>query len=85
MLPKAVWISIGGARCKVPKLQHLIALKVHALKHSHIGRFLKDFQDVVGLIQVNRLDVASAEVKEIFERYGNTDLYEKVVRACRTD
>jgi len=64
MMPEAVWVSIGEARCKVPKLQHLIALKFHALKHTHAGRFVKDFQDVVCLIQVNRLDLASVEIRK---------------------
>jgi len=59
MRAEAVEISIGNARCRVPKLLHLIALKVHALKHGHARRFAKDFQDVEGLISINRLDVAS--------------------------
>ena len=82
MAPEAVPVSIGNAACKIPKLQHLIALKVHALKHGHEGRFFKDFLDVGGLIKVNRLDVASGEIREIFERYGTPDLYEKIVRDC---
>ena len=85
MVAEAIWISIGDARCKVPKLLHLIALKVHALKHSHVGRFMKDFQDVEGLIKVNQLNVASDEIREIFQRYGTADLYEKMANACRRD
>ena len=85
LAPEAVTVSIGDATCKVPKLQHLIALKLHALKHGHAGRFFKDFLDVVGLIKVNHLDIASADIREIFERYGTPDLYEKVVRDCAKD
>lgn len=85
LAPEAVLVSIGNARCKIPKLQHLIALKVHAMKFGHARRFLKDFLDVVGLIKTNRLEVASDEIREIFERYGTSDLYEKVVRDCARD
>jgi hypothetical protein len=37
MLSEAMWISIGDARCKVPKLLHLIALKVHAFEAQPCG------------------------------------------------
>ena len=83
MAAEAVHISIGDASCKVPKLLHLIALKVHALQHTHAGRFMKDFQDVEGLIKINCLDVESVEIREIFERYGTADLYKKIANACR--
>ena len=83
MSTAAVCVEIGHATCRVPNLLHLIALKVHALKNGHTARFLKDFQDVEGLILVNKLDVASSEVKEIFQRYGTEALYQKIVNACR--
>jgi hypothetical protein len=85
MVAEAQAIQIGSARAKVPKLQHLIALKVHALKHTRIHRFMKDFQDVVGLIDVNHLDVASLDLREIFQRYGTPDLYAKVAHSCSRD
>ena len=44
---------------------------------------MKDFQDVEGLIRINGLDVASTEIKDIFERHGTAELYQKVGRACR--
>ncbi len=83
MSAASVSVEIGNATCRVPKLLHLIALKVHALKNGHTARFLKDLQDVEGLILVNKLEVASSEVKEIFQRYGTEDLYQKIANACR--
>jgi hypothetical protein len=82
---EAVPAAFGPAQCKVPKVQHLIALKLHALKHTRVHRFLKDFQDVVGLIQINHLDMVSAEMQELFSRYGTPELYSKVARACSAD
>ena len=78
----AVEMDIYGHRMLVPSLEHLIALKVHALKHSHIGRFMKDFQDVENLIRVNGLDLRSENIRQLFLKYGNVELYEKVIRAC---
>lgn len=74
-------LSYEGNSIPIPEIKHLIALKVHALNHSHIGRFLKDFQDVTGLIQCGKLNVESEEVRSIFQKHGTKDLYEKIRRA----
>ena len=75
--------SAGGA--KVVSLLHLLALKCHAIKHGHKGRVVKDADDVIQLIQVNRLDVNRADIREIFQKYGTAELYEKVQRICAHD
>jgi len=67
-----------GVKTKVPKLEHLIALKLHALKHTRMHRFLKDFLDVENLIRINQLDIQSPEARKLFDRYGTPDLYEKI-------
>jgi hypothetical protein len=85
MSAEAKEVRFADAPCRVPKLQHLIAMKVHSLRHGHAHRFLKDFQDVVGLIDVSGIDVASPEIREIFQRHGTSNLYEKVARACSGD
>jgi predicted nucleotidyltransferase len=74
--------SMGETKVRVPCVEHLVALKVHALKHARTRRFLKDFQDVTELVLRNRIDLASAEIHEIFQRYGTPELYEKVRSAC---
>ena len=75
-------VRMMGARMKIPSLEHLMALKLHALKHTRPHRFLKDFQDLEGLIMVNHLDPNSEKVRELFLKYGTLDLHEKIVRAC---
>ena len=64
----------------VPTLEHLLALKLHALKHGHIGRYLKDYLDVENLIRVNRVDLRAGNIRQLFEKYGTMELYEKVSR-----
>jgi hypothetical protein len=64
----------------VPTLEHLLALKLHALKHGHLGRFLKDYLDVENLIRVNRVDLRAGNIRRLFEKYGTMELYEKVSR-----
>jgi len=38
MLAAAREVEMYGVRLKIPSLEHLLALKLHALKHGHIGR-----------------------------------------------
>jgi predicted nucleotidyltransferase len=75
-------VEMYGARLLIPALEHLIALKLHALKNSHAGRFLKDFLDVENLVRVNNIDLRSETVRGLFLKYGNAELYEKISRAC---
>ena len=62
-----------------------MALKLHALKHTRPQRFLKDFQDLEGLLVVNQLDPNSEKVRQLFLKYGTLELHEKVVRACSNE
>jgi hypothetical protein len=75
----------GGALVRFPSVEHLIALKVHALQHTHTRRFMKDFQDVVELVLRNKINLADTSIQDMFTKYGNHELYEKVRRACADD
>ncbi|HVU26559.1 MAG TPA: nucleotidyl transferase AbiEii/AbiGii toxin family protein [Verrucomicrobiae bacterium] len=70
-----------GIETKVPSLEHLIALKLHALKNTRMNRFLKDFLDVENLIFINQLDIKSPKMRDLFDKYGTQDLYEKISRS----
>jgi predicted nucleotidyltransferase len=74
-----------GVEARVPSLEHLLALKLHALKNTRFHRFLKDFLDVENLIRINRLDVKSQSLRELFSKYGTDDLYEKISRSLAAD
>ena len=73
-------VEMFGEQLLIPTLEHLIALKLHALKHGHIGRYLKDYLDVEGLVRVNRIDLRQEKVRELFLKYGTLDVYEKISR-----
>ena len=78
-------VEMYGARLLIPTLEHLLALKLHALKHAHPGRFLKDFLDVENLVKVNQVDSRSNGVRQMFLKYGTIELYEKISHACSTE
>ena len=75
-------VEMFGVRLLIPCLEHLLALKLHALKHSHLGRYLKDFLDVENLVRVNKVDLRSDKIRQLFVKYGTMELYEKVSQAC---
>ena len=77
-------VSFGSVAARIPSLQHLIALKLHVLKQGIEHRILGDLDDVIQLVLVNGVDLDQAEWKQIFEKYGNQEFYEKVRRASRT-
>lgn len=73
--------DLYGTRSRIPSLEHLIALKLHALKHGRLDRFLKDFLDVENLMLINRLDIKSESIRQLFAKYGTVELYDKVSRS----
>jgi predicted nucleotidyltransferase len=83
LLAEAVPAPASAAGAKVVSLQHLLALKCHAIKHGHEGRIVKDAEDVIQLALVNKLDVDEPIIRDLFMRHGTVELYEKVRRLCR--
>ena len=70
--------DLYGTRSRIPSLEHLIALKLHALKNGRFERFLKDFLDTENLIRISRLDIKSENMRQLFTRYGTMELYDKI-------
>ncbi|HWN93907.1 MAG TPA: nucleotidyl transferase AbiEii/AbiGii toxin family protein [Methylomirabilota bacterium] len=72
--------TLEQAAVVVVSLEHLIALKVHALKNGHGLRVLKDLTDVAQLLRLNRVDPRAVWVRNIFGKHGTDELYEKVIK-----
>ncbi len=71
---------VFGTSLYMVSLNHLIALKLHVLKQGKLQRVLKDLNDVVELAKANRLDLKSFEMRDLFLRYGNAEIYDQVQR-----
>jgi hypothetical protein len=76
----ATLARLDGVAVAMPSLEHLLALKVHALKHGQGLRVLKDMTDVAELLTVNRVDPREPWVRELFRKHGNMEIYERVVQ-----
>ena len=81
MLALAKECSALPPAARVVSLEHLLALKCHAIKHGHPGRVEKDVDDELGLVRANQLDVTASDWREIFLKYGPPELYEKLRKA----
>ena len=72
----------GTVSARIVSLAHLLALKCHAIKHGHERRIVKDADDVIRLIQANRLDINAPEWRQLFLQHGTSEFYEKIRGAC---
>ena len=71
---------LEGVMVAVPALPHLIALKLHALRHGDEHRHTRDFGDVVELVRRNAVNLATAEYQEILYRYADQATRDKLAR-----
>jgi hypothetical protein len=62
-----------------------LALKYHAVKHGHPGRILKDAEDVIRLIQANRIDPEARDIRELFQKHGTNEMKKSEKPAVEND
>jgi len=72
---------INGIAVKVPSPLHLIAMKLHALRHGKPEREAKDLTDVFELIHLSNVDVNGDVFRALCEKFGTKELYERIRRA----
>jgi hypothetical protein len=75
--------DFGGTSGRVPCLDHVLALKLHALKQAPPHRTSKDAEDVEMLIRRNGLNLSDPRYEQLFLKYGSQELYDTFVRLLR--
>ena len=65
-------IDLSGISLRIPSLAHLIALKLHAAQNEH--RTQKDMADIVQLLTANPGKIASADLRQLCDRFGTPAL-----------
>ena len=68
-----MWLEAQGFKIatfsfRVPSLEHLIALKLHAAKNTH--RASKDLSDIIQVLSVNRGKVSPAALQQLCDQFG---------------
>ncbi|MBI4025401.1 MAG: nucleotidyl transferase AbiEii/AbiGii toxin family protein [Verrucomicrobia bacterium] len=70
--------TVKNSSVRVPTIQHLFAMKLHALKYGHAGRQRKDLDDVRDLAAVCQLDLCSDEFRELCRRFADDKVYQLI-------
>ena len=76
---EAQQLTIAGQKFKVPSLNHLIALKLHSIKHNPKLRLTTDFPDIINLIRINKVNVKEAHFKELCLKFGTEEIYNRIL------
>lgn len=75
--------NYGGSLARIPSLDHLLALKLHALKQALPHRTSKDAEDVEMLVRRNNLNLHEPHYEQLFLTYGNREIYDTILRIVR--
>ena len=70
--------KICGEHFILPKSEHIIAMKLHAVKYGEGHRGSKDFQDITDLIKANNINIETDDFKNICLKYGEASIYRRI-------
>lgn len=70
--------NFGDAEVQVAAAEHLIRMKLHALKYFQKHRFSKDYSDLIGLIAYLDLDYKSEDFKQQCIKHANIEMFERI-------
>jgi hypothetical protein len=74
----AVQVLAGGAELPEPKVEHIVALKLHAIQSRPRDKVEKDWLDVFQLIKQHGLALDAPEFRAIVEKYGGQAAIERI-------
>lgn len=83
IVKEARGIEVLGRKLLVPSAEHLIALKLHAIKNDP-QRETKDLNDILEIIKAKGLDVGSQKFKDFCLKFGNAGLLERIQKWAGT-
>ncbi len=78
MFAESAIFSIGVSKVRVVSARHLALLKIHALKTYQESRYLKDYNDLTGLLRGRKAVFEEDEFRQLCSRYATLDLFNKI-------
>jgi len=70
--------TVAGQIVRLPRPEHLIALKLHAASSASRSKPEADWEDIRQIIRVCALDIADPAFREIVARYGGERALERL-------
>lgn len=72
-------VEVVGEKLIIPSIEHLIALKLHAIKANPKNRLWKDMPDIINLVRKNNIDVRRSDFRKICLKFGNQEIYRNIL------
>jgi hypothetical protein len=69
----------GDTECFIPSVEHLIAMKLHALRYSGEKRIRQDALDIIDLAERAEIDLAGERFRDLCERFANPDIHGRIL------
>lgn len=70
--------DFGQCTALVPSIQHIIAMKLHALKNDFEYRKSKDISDIIELMKIGELNIEMPEVQKLILKFGNQQIEQEI-------
>ena len=70
----------GAVTCLIPSVEHLICMKLHALRFSGEQRIRKDAIDIIELAEANDLDLLGEAFRALCDRFADVRVYERILQ-----
>jgi hypothetical protein len=69
----------GDTECLIPSVEHLIAMKLHAIRSAGENRLRQDALDILDLAEGARIDLEGDAFREMCERYADPAVRERIL------
>ena len=79
MLAEGQEIEMKDNRFIIPSLNHLIAMKLHAVKNNPRARAFKDLGDVIDLVRENNVDIRSDSFRNLCLKFASEEWYRMIM------
>ena len=73
-------MQLAGEQVLLPRPEHLVALKLHAIQSPTRGKPEVDWEDIRHIVQICALDPDDEAFRSLILRYGGEDALEKIRR-----
>jgi len=74
---------IEGYSVKLPRPEHLIALKLHSASSPGRSRPEADWEDIRQIIRICGVDASDPQFREMVVRYGGEEAIRRIVSFCK--
>ena len=69
----------GSIDCLIPSVEHLIAMKLHAIRSAGDSRMRQDALDIIDLTEVAHVDLGGETFRELCDRYADANVRDRIL------